>query len=124
MKAILISPLASYPVALLLMATQGWWRGNLEAMFAAPITALFFTLLDYPVGVIVLWIVGRWWPARPAQLRAAAAMVLAVAAWFALIWPLDLFRFPAGFMAALVCVTAHAWVSAYAVVQGRAVDNA
>lgn len=124
MKAMFIAALASYPVALLLMAAQGWWRGNLEAVFAAPITALFFTLLDYPVGVIVLWIVGRRWPARSVQLQAAEAIVLALAAWFALIWPLDLFRFPAGFMAALVCVTALAWVSAYAVVQGRAADNA
>lgn len=113
-KAMWISPLATYPVALLLMAAQGWWRGNLEAMFAAPITALLFTLLDYPVAVIVLWIVYRQWPARPAPFRAAAAIGLALAAYLALIRPLDLFRFPAGFMAALACVTALAWGGLYA----------
>jgi len=95
-RAMLIAPTAMYPVACLLMAAQGWWAGNLEAVFAAPITALRLALLAYPLTVILLWVVYRRWRPRSALLRKVAVLTLALAAYFALIRPLGLFRFPAG----------------------------
>ena len=112
-RAMLIAPTAMYPVACLLMAAQGWWAGNLEAVFAAPITALRLALLAYPLTVILLWVVYRRWRPRSALLRKVAVLTLALAAYFALIRPLGLFRFPAGFMAGVVGLTTLACASWY-----------
>lgn len=120
-RAMLISPLVMYPVALLLMAARGWWTDNLEAVFAAPITALLFTMLDYPVAVVVLWVVSRLWSARPASLRVAAEIMLALAAYFTLVWPLKPFRLPTAFMAVVVGVTALTWGVVHAVAHQRAI---
>jgi O-antigen/teichoic acid export membrane protein len=98
-----------YPVALLLMAVRGWWTGNLEAVFAAPLTALLFTLLDYPIVVVVLWLVSRRWSTRPASTRVVAAIALASAAYFAMVWPLGLFHLSAVFMSIVVGATGLAW---------------
>jgi hypothetical protein len=106
-----------YPVASLLMAALGWWSDNLEAMFAAPITALLFTLLNYPVAVAILWIVFRQWRARSASFRVAAAIALALVAHFALIRPLQLFRVPDAFMAVVVALTALTWAVVCTVVR-------
>lgn len=120
-RAILISPLVMYPEALLLMAARGCWTDNLEAVFAAPITALLFTLLDYPIAVVVLWIMSRLWSARPASFRVAAAITLALAAHFTLVWPLNLFHLPTAFMAVVVGVTALTWGVVHAVAYQRAI---
>ena len=108
-RAMFISPVAMYPVALLVMAAQGWWTGNLEALFAAPITALLFTLLDYPIAIMVLLVVSRLWSARPAPVRIAATITLALASYFTFVWPLKLFHLPTTFMAVVVSVTALTW---------------
>lgn len=118
-KTLFLAPLTIYPVALLLMAAHGWWTDNAEAVFAAPITALLFMLLEYPVAVVVLWIVHRRWPERPARFPVAAAVALALAAHFALIWPLGLFRFSLPFMATVVGATALTWAGLYAALRRR-----
>jgi len=108
-----------YPVAVLLMATRGWWVGNMEAAFAAPITALVFTLVNYPIVVAVLWIVSRLWSMSRASIRAVIAIALASAAFFAVVWPLELFRLSVSFMSLVVLVTSLAWGVAYLFAERR-----
>lgn len=110
-KALFISPVVIYPVALISMAFHGWWTNNLEAMFAAPITALLFTLVDYPIAVTTLWCVRRLGHARGTQFQVMACVALALAMHFALVWPLGLFRFSGVFTAFVVGVTALSWAT-------------
>jgi hypothetical protein len=81
-KAILLPPLWIYPVAAVLMAVWGAVSGDMEAAFAAPIVALTFTVLDYPIVVVVLWL------ARPAtSTRVFITIVLVSTACFTLLRP-------------------------------------
>ena len=81
-KAILIPPLWIYPVAAVLMVVWGARSGDMEAAFAAPIVALTFTVLDYPIVVVVLWL------ARPANsTRVFITIVLVSTACFAVLLP-------------------------------------
>lgn len=104
-RVALLCPLAMYPVASLLMAVQGWWVGNLEALFAAPITGMLFTLLNYPVAVVVLWLTPRCSSSRPG-LFVLSSVGLALAGYFALVAPLDLLRLPAAFLSVIVATGA------------------
>ena len=118
-RATLLPPLWMYPVALLLMATRGWWTGNLEAVFAAPLTAMLFTLLDYPIVVVVLWLVSRRWSRRRASTRVVVAITLASAAYFAVVWPLGLLHLSAVFMSIVVGTTGLVWGVAHLRAQRR-----
>jgi hypothetical protein len=108
-----------YPVAIVLMAIRGWWVGDMEAAFAAPITALVYTLVNYPIVVVVLWVVTRVWSTHPAAIRAVAAIAVASTVFFTVVWPLKLFRLPVAFMSVVVVVTGLAWGLAYLLAERR-----
>jgi hypothetical protein len=119
MWATILPPFAMYPVALFLIAIRGWWIGNLESTFAAPMTALFFTLLDYPIAAIGLWSVSRLLSGQRATARAATALAVALVAFFAFVWPLGLFHLPIVFMLLVVGTTGLTWAALYVIVQAR-----
>ena len=118
-KTLFVAPLATYPPALLLMAAYGWWADNLEAVFAAPITALFFTLLNYPVAVLVLWVISRTATSHSGLFQITASIVLALVAYFAFFWQFAFFHFPVMFMAIIVGVSALSWATLYVIQRAK-----
>lgn len=119
MKAMLISPLVSFPIALVLMAVHGWWTDNLEAMFAAVVVAPFFTIMTYPIAVIALWIVRRLSARRSVLLRVLSAAIPASLIQFALLWRLSLPGYSALFMMFLIGVTALTWATVFELISRR-----
>ena len=111
MKAMLISPLVSYPVALVLLAVHGWSNDDLEAAFAAVVVALFFMVVTYPIAVIALWIVHRFYATRSVLFRVMSAALPASVIQFALIWRFILTGFSAWFVMFLVGFSTLTWAT-------------
>jgi hypothetical protein len=55
-RAFVLSPLALFPVSLVFIAGLALATGDLREAVAAPFSALFITLVGYPVAMLV------WWP--------------------------------------------------------------
>lgn len=119
MKAMLMPPLVSFPIALVLMAVHGWWTDNLEAMFAAVVVAPFFTVVTYPIAVIVLWIMRYSHAPKSVLSRVLSAAIPASVIQFALLWRLSLPGYSAVFMMFLIVVTALTWATVFELMSRR-----
>ena len=104
-RALLMAPLAIFPVALVFIATRSLLAGDLRELFAAPFSALMITTVAYPVAVAVGGLL-VWAVPRLARARLAAAVVIGMASaevpFWLLIHPLWQREFSNAFCGALV----------------------
>jgi hypothetical protein len=104
-KALLLSPLAIFPVSFIFIVGKALLGGDLREAFAAPFSALFITVTGYPISIIVWSIVWRGLKRMARVDKAsvlAASLIAAEAVFWGVISPLWERDFSDAFCAALM----------------------
>ena len=74
-RALVIAPLAIFPVALVFVMARSLLAGDLREFFAAPFSAMLITFVGYPLAVAVGWLLLR---TLPRLLNASVNLALGV----------------------------------------------
>lgn len=61
-RALVIAPLAIFPVALVFVMARSLLAGDLRELFAAPFSAMMITFVGYPLAVAIGWLFLRTLP--------------------------------------------------------------
>ena len=61
-RALVIAPIAIFPVAMVAVMARSLVAGDLRELFAAPFSALMITFVGYPIAVVVGWLLLRIFP--------------------------------------------------------------
>lgn len=118
-RALLIAPMAIFPVALVGVMARSLLAGDLRELIAAPFSALMITFVGYPLAVLVGWLLQRTVPGLlgASHIRIlGAGVVSAEAVFWLLIHPFWEREFSSAFCAALVaacglaCAAVFQWI--------------
>lgn len=125
-RALLIAPMAIFPVALAAVMARSLLAGDLRELFAAPYSALMITFVGYPVAVAVGWLLLRTLPelVTASFIRAlGVGLVSAEAIFWILIHPFWQREFSNLFCAALVAGCGLATAGAFQWLQPKALEK-
>ena len=70
-RAMMLAPLAIYPVALILIAVRSAMLSDPRELLVSPIMAAAVVLIGYPLAAICMWLGERLWPQGTTSRRLA-----------------------------------------------------
>lgn len=121
-RALIVAPLAIFPVALIFVAARSILAGDLRELFAAPFSASLITFSGYPIAFALGWLFLRTLPRfvnASAGLFLLAGVASAEVAFWLLIHPFWQREFSNLFCAALVAACTLATAGSFQLIKPK-----